>query len=159
MSGSIVPQPIAKIVSVVGGGAGEGDAVLDCARELGAALVDAGYRMACGGLGGVMRAASEGARSRGGDVLGVLPGRDPTKANEFVTIPLATGLGEARNTVLATCCHAMVAVGGEFGTLSEVAFALKLGKPVFALQSKWGSIPGVQSMDGVAETIAAIGRS
>lgn len=146
-------------MAVVGGGAGEDDAILDTARALGAALARAGYLVACGGLGGVMRAASEGARSAGAEVLGILPGRSPDAANEFVTIPVATGLGEARNTVLATCAHAMVAVGGEFGTLSEIAFALKLGRPVFALQSKWHSIPGVRPVADVAAAVDAIARS
>jgi len=135
---------------------GEDPSVLECAHALGAALAEAGHLVACGGLGGVMRAASQGARSAGGEVLGILPGRSPDDANEFVTIPIATGLGEARNTVLATCAAAVVAVGGEYGTLSEIAFALKLGKPVLALRSKWAQIPGVQSVVDVASAIRAL---
>ncbi|MHC4939117.1 MAG: TIGR00725 family protein [Planctomycetota bacterium] len=139
----------ALIIGVLGG-AGN----LDLARAVGEEIARAGCRLACGGGEGVMRAAAEGARSAGGDVIGILPGRDPGWANEFVNIPIATGLGEARNCVLATCSHAVIAVGGGPGTLSEMAFALKLGKTVVALDSPWGAIPGVVVAESAAEAVA-----
>jgi uncharacterized protein (TIGR00725 family) len=137
----------ALIIGVLGG---DGD--LDAARAVGEAIARAGHRLACGGGEGVMRAVSEGARAAGGDVIGILPGRDASWANEFVNIPIATGLGEARNCVLATCSDAVLAIGGGPGTLSEVAFALKMGRPVAALRSPWSSIPGVEEL---ADTAAA----
>ncbi|MHC4954820.1 MAG: TIGR00725 family protein [Planctomycetota bacterium] len=142
-----------KIIAVVGGGGAESHDVLETARELGAALALAGHLVACGGLGGVMSAVSEGARAAGGQVLGILPGTGREAANEYITIPIATGLGEARNAVLATCADAVVAVGGGHGTLSEIAHALKLGKPVFALVSQWGSIPGVRVVSSPADVL------
>jgi uncharacterized protein (TIGR00725 family) len=84
-------------------------------------------------MGGVMAAACQGAQSAGGLTLGVLPGLSATDANPHVDIPIVTGLGEARNVVIVRTALAVIAVGGEFGTLSEIAFALKLGRPVIGL--------------------------
>lgn len=103
------------------------------AEEVGRLLAKRGVAVVCGGLGGVMEAACKGAKSAGGIAIGILPGSDPGAANRFVDIPIATGLGEARNAVVAGCCSAMIAIGGEFGTLSEIAFALKLGRRVVGL--------------------------
>jgi uncharacterized protein (TIGR00725 family) len=133
----------ARIIGVLGGA---GD--LDIARAVGESIARAGHRLACGGGEGVMRAAAQGARAAGGDVIGILPGREPDAANEFVNIPIATGLGEARNCVLATCSDRVIAVGGGPGTLSEIAFALKLGRPVAAIASPWSAIPGVVELAG-----------
>ena len=137
------------IIGVLGGGGDQ-----KTARAVGVEIARAGCRLACGGGEGVMRAAAEGARSAGGDVIGILPGRDPGAANEFVNIPIATGLGEARNCVLATCSDAVIAVGGGPGTLSEIAFALKLGKTVLAIASPWAGIPGVVEVATPAEAVA-----
>jgi uncharacterized protein (TIGR00725 family) len=141
----------ALIIGVLGG---QGD--LATARAVGEAIARAGHRLACGGGEGVMRAAAEGARRAGGDVIGILPGRHADDANEWVNIPIATGLGEARNCVLATCADRVIAVGGGPGTLSEVAFALKLGRPVAAIASPWSAIPGVVELAGAAEVEAWI---
>lgn len=91
----------------------------------------------CGGGPGVMAGVARGVRSRGGICIGVLPGEDPDAANDDITIALPTGLGEQRNAVIAHCCRAMIAVGGGYGTLSEIGFALRLGKPVAGLHT-WG---------------------
>ncbi|MEO6060183.1 MAG: TIGR00725 family protein, partial [Candidatus Limnocylindria bacterium] len=88
-----------------------------------------------GGLGGVMRAASRGAQAGGGTTIGILPGADPADANEFVSIPIATGLGVVRNLVVVTAADAVVAVGGRHGTLSEIGLALRMGRHVVALSS------------------------
>jgi uncharacterized protein (TIGR00725 family) len=95
----------------------------------------------CGGLGGVMEAACRGAKAAGGRTLGILPGSDRDAANEWVDLALATGLGEARNALVVRASDALVAVGGGYGTLSEIALGLKSGRPVFGLES-W-DIPGV----------------
>jgi len=121
-----------KIVSVIGGGScpPEDEKV---ARELGRLLAESGYVVLTGGLGGVMEAASRGATEAGGEVIGVLPGLVREEANPYVAIALTTGIREARNVIVATSGHAVVAVGGGLGTLSEIAFALKHGRPVFGI--------------------------
>lgn len=103
------------------------------ARALGRALAEAGAVVLTGGLGGVMEAASGGASEAGGRVVGVLPGDDPSAANAGVDLPLATGLGEARNVLLVRFAEGVVAVGGRWGTLSEVALAARRGTPVALL--------------------------
>jgi uncharacterized protein (TIGR00725 family) len=103
------------------------------AEEVGRLLARRGAVVVCGGLGGVMEAACRGAREEGGTAVGILPGPDRGAANPHVTVAIATGLGEARNAIVARAADAVIAVGGEFGTLSEIAFALKMGKPVIGL--------------------------
>jgi uncharacterized protein (TIGR00725 family) len=105
----------------------------ELAREVGRRLAEAGAVVLCGGLGGVMQAAAEGASSAGGTVVGILPGADRSGGNPHLTIAIATGLGEARNAVLASACDAVIAVAGGWGTLSEIAFARRLGRPVVAI--------------------------
>ncbi|MEN8376104.1 MAG: TIGR00725 family protein [Gemmatimonadota bacterium] len=100
------------------------------AEAAGAAIAEAGAVLVCGGLGGVMAAACRGATDAGGQALGVLPGIDPAAANPWVTVPLATGMGEARNALVVSFADAVVAVGGAWGTLSEVALARAMDKPV-----------------------------
>ena len=125
------PQPPPR-VAVVGGGRAT-DEELRLAHALGAALAAAGAVVVCGGLGGVMEAAARGAREADGLTLGLLPGPDPRAANSWISIPIATGMGEARNALVVRAAEAVVAVGGEWGTLSEVALARKMGVPVGAL--------------------------
>ena len=105
----------------------------ELAREVGRRLAEAGAVVLCGGLGGVMEAAAEGASGAGGTVVGILPGADRASGNPHLTIAIATGLGEARNAVLANAADAMVAVGGGWGTLSEIALARRRGRPVVSL--------------------------
>jgi uncharacterized protein (TIGR00725 family) len=103
------------------------------AAEVGRLLAEAGVAVVCGGLGGVMAAACRGAKEAGGLTIGILPGEDRSHANPWVDVALPTGLGEARNALVVRACEALIAVGGEFGTLSEIALALKLGRPVVGL--------------------------
>jgi uncharacterized protein (TIGR00725 family) len=105
----------------------------ELAREVGRRLAEAGAVVLCGGHGGVMEAAADGASSAGGTVVGILPGADRTSGNPHLTIAIATGLGEARNAVLATACDAVIAVAGGWGTLSEIGFARRLDRPVVSL--------------------------
>lgn len=115
------------------------DGVMRSAEALGRALVDAGFRIINGGLGGVMEAASRGARSsaawREGDVVGVIPGYDKSAVSEHVDVCVATGMGWARNVIIVASADVVIAVGGGSGTLSEIAFAWQLGKPVVALDT------------------------
>lgn len=124
----------ASIVAVVGGGAVEID-VERVAEEVGRLLAGRGAIVLTGGLGGVMAAACRGAKSAGGTTIGLLPGDDRADANEWVEVAVATGLGEARNALVARAADALIAVGGEFGTLSEIALALKLGRTVVGIDT------------------------
>jgi uncharacterized protein (TIGR00725 family) len=126
-------QPTRRpVVAVVGGGqCSPQEAKL--AEAVGRHLAEAEATLICGGLGGVMAAACRGAKAGGGLTIGVLPGFSAADANPDVDIPVVTGLGEARNLIIVRTASAVVAIGGEFGTLSEIAFALKLGRPVVGL--------------------------
>jgi uncharacterized protein (TIGR00725 family) len=105
------------------------------AEEIGRLLGEAGAVVICGGRGGVMDAAARGARSGGGISVGLLPDDHRAGAGEHLTVSLPTGMGETRNALVARAADVVIAVGGEFGTLSEIAFALKLGKPVVGLRT------------------------
>jgi uncharacterized protein (TIGR00725 family) len=116
-------------VAVIGGArAGQPDERR--AEAIGEALARAGATVVCGGLGGVMAAACRGAKSAGGLTVGILPGDDRAAANPWVDVAIPTGLGEARNALIVGAADVIVAVGGEYGTLSEIALALRAGKPV-----------------------------
>ena len=108
---------------------------LATAEALGRSLGEAGCVLVCGGLGGVMNAAARGAESVGGVSIGILPGDDRGAASQHLTVAIATGFGEARNAIVARTADAVIAIGGEFGTLSEIALALKMGKPVVGLDT------------------------
>ena len=124
-------------------GPGEADAQAEeQAAMLGRALAAGGAVVVCGGLGGVMGAACRGAREGGGTTVGILPGTDRVAANPWVDVALPTGLGEARNALVVLAADAVVAVAGGFGTLSEIALALKSGRRVVGLAT-W-DIPGVE---------------
>lgn len=124
------------VAAVVGANSGS-DVILAAAEAVGAGLVDAGLRVASGGLGGVMTAASRGARLAAGwtdgSVIGVLPGLVAKEANPYVDIVVPTGMNFARNTILVAMADVVVAVGGGSGTLSEIALAWQHGKPIVAL--------------------------
>lgn len=123
---------------------GPGDASTEqetLAEEVGRLLARRGAVVVCGGLGGVMEAACRGARDEGGTTVGILPGFDRGAANPHVSVAVATGLGEARNALVVRAADALIAVGGAYGTLSEIALALKAGKPVVGL--------GTWEIDGV----------
>jgi len=135
-------------------GAGHIDAAGDAlAEEVGRLLAEAGATLICGGLGGVMEAACRGAARAGGETIGLLPGAEPGGANEHVTIALPTGLGHARNVLIAQASRALIAVEGEYGTLSEAALGLKMGRPVIAL-GRWGELPGVRRAATPSEAVS-----
>jgi len=115
-------------------GASEADELLDhIAEEVGRAIAEAEAVLVCGGLGGVMEAAARGASRAGGLTLGVLPGTAGAAANPWIRVPLPTGMGEARNALVVRFADAVIAVGGGWGTLSEIALAHKMGVPVISL--------------------------
>ena len=130
-----------RYVAVVGPGDAS-PAELAVSEELGAALASAGAVVVCGGLGGVMEAVCRGAKSRRGLTVGLLPGLDRSDANGWVDVAIPTGMGELRNGLIVRAADAVVAVGGGAGTLSEIAFALKAGRPVIGI--------GTFTLDGVA---------
>jgi uncharacterized protein (TIGR00725 family) len=107
----------------------------ELAESVGELLAERGAVVVCGGLGGVMEGVCRGAKSRGGLTVGILPGQDSSMANPWVDIPVVTGLGEARNVVVAKSAQAVIAIGGGYGTLSEIAYALKSGIPVVGLNT------------------------
>jgi uncharacterized protein (TIGR00725 family) len=121
-------------IAVVGAGAADPD-LAAFAEEAGLRIAEAGARIVCGGLGGVMEAAARGAAAAGGEVIGILPTESTRDANPHVTHPIATGIGHARNLAVVASADAVIAIGGEWGTLAEIAFARRLGRPVIALES------------------------
>ena len=144
-------------VAVVGAGGDDvAAAILAVAEAVGAELGRHGAVVVTGGLGGVMQAACRGARSAGATTLGILPGDDRGAANPFVSVAVATGMGELRNGLVVRSADALVAIAGGAGTLSEIALALKAGKRVVGLGS-W-QIPGVLvAADPVAAVTLALG--
>lgn len=120
------------VIGVIGGSASTAEERV-WAEAVGRALAEAGVVLICGGRGGVMDAACRGAKAAGGLTIGVLPGTDRREANPYVDIPIVTGLGEARNVIIARTARALIAIGGSYGTLSEIAFALRFGTPVVGL--------------------------
>jgi uncharacterized protein (TIGR00725 family) len=133
---------------------GRGDAGADereLAEQVGRRLAEEGAVVVCGGLGGVMEAACKGARDAGGTTVGILPGLDRREANPHVEVAIPTGLGEARNALVVRAADALVAVGGGYGTLSEIALALKTGRAVIGLGT-W-DLPDVTRAGSAAEAV------
>jgi uncharacterized protein (TIGR00725 family) len=127
---STTSAPLA--IAVVGAGVCS-DETARIAEEVGRHIARAGALLVCGGMGGVMEAACRGAEDEGGLTIGILPGFNRDSANPYVLVPIATGLGEVRNALIVRTVDAVIAIDGEFGTLSEIALALKIGKPVVGL--------------------------
>ena len=138
-------------VAVVGAGDAS-PAEIEAAEAIGHALAEAGAIVVCGGLGGVMAAACRGAVDAGGLTIGLLPGPDRAAANQWVRVALPTGLGELRNGLVVRAADAVIAVGGAYGTLSEVALALKTGVPVIGFDT-W-DIDGIETVASPREAVA-----
>jgi uncharacterized protein (TIGR00725 family) len=143
----------AAYVAVVGPGDAS-PAEIEAAEAVGRGIAHAGHTLVCGGLGGVMAAACRGAAEAGGVTVGILPGTDRAAANQWVRVALPTGLGELRNGLVVRAADVVVAVGGAYGTLSEVALALKTGVPVVGLAT-W-EIEGVHAVDSPEGALQAI---
>ena len=123
-----------RIIAVCGAGQCNAQ-IAALAEELGRRIVEAGATLVCGGLGGVMEAACRGAVAAGGLTIGILPGADHAAANPYVAIPIPTGMGQARNVLIVQTADVVIAVGGEYGTLSEIALARKAGRCVIGLDT------------------------
>lgn len=147
-------------LAVIGGGEASPE-ILALAREVGREVARQGAVLLCGGLGGVMAAAAQGAQEEGGVTIGILPDADRGRANPYLTYSLPTNLGHARNIVIAQAAEALIAVDGGLGTISEAAIGLKLGKPVIGLHVAW-DLPGVKRAAtpgaAVAAAMEALGR-
>lgn len=130
-----------RFIGVIGGCEAAPD-ILMLAEQVGGLIARAGGVLVCGGLGGVMEAAAKGAKSEGGLTVGIVPGPNRAEANDHIDIAVATNMGHARNAIIAQTCDALIAVGGRYGTLSEIGFGLALGKKVIGLRS-WDIDPGI----------------
>ena len=136
-------------------GAGDcSEGVAELAREVGFAIGKKGWTLICGGLGGVMTAAAKGCVEAGGTTVGILPGMEKESANPYISIPLPTGLHEGRNLLVVRASDVLIAIAGGYGTLSEIALALKGGKPVIGLET-WKDIPGIQYATDARDAIQA----
>jgi len=146
-------------IAVIGRGAPDAE-LARLAEEVGRYVAEGGAVLVCGGMGGVMEAASRGAHEAGGDVIGIVPTEDTASANPHVTHAVATGIGHARNLGVVASADAVIAIGGEWGTLAEIGFARRLGRRVAALGS-WtvsgpGEMEGGPGIEKVADPRAAV---
>ncbi len=147
------PREPSALIAVVGGAqCSPAEAAL--AEAVGRLVAEQGLGIVCGGRGGVMAAVCRGAVQAGGLTVGLLPGDDPAEANPWVQVVIPTGLGEARNALVARAGVAMIAIGGSHGTLSEMALALKWGKRVASLRS-W-ELPGVYKAETPEDAVSYI---
>jgi uncharacterized protein (TIGR00725 family) len=141
------------LISVIGGNRASPE-ILARAEELGRGLAERGLTVVCGGLGGVMEAVCRGAKAAGGATVGILPGTRAAAANPYVTISIPTGIGLARNAIVALAGKAVIALDGNYGTLSEIAYALNFRKPVIGIET-WG-IEGVRPAASAAEALKMV---
>jgi uncharacterized protein (TIGR00725 family) len=140
------------IIAVIGGSTCTAEEAA-LAEETGRLLAQRGAVLVCGGLGGVMEAVARGAQENGGTTVGILPGADPAAANAYIDIPLATGLGEMRNFLIVRTAHALIAIGGGVGTLSEIALAQRIGKPVVGLHDSFRNTLDIPRVESAAEAV------
>jgi uncharacterized protein (TIGR00725 family) len=143
----------APVIAVVGAGEDVSGVVLQLAREVGNEIAARGAVLICGGRGGVMAAAAQGARERGGHTIGILPGYDAGGANHHIEFAVATGMGQARNAIIISSADAVIAMAGEGGTLSEIGLALKLRRPLIALRS-WPQLENLHRADTAAAAVS-----
>ncbi len=147
------------VIAVIGGRKVE-KRLLHEAQEVGRLIANHDAILVSGGLGGVMEAASKGAKAEGGITLGILPHEHKREMNEYIDVPVTTGLGIGRNVIIARTADALIAVGGEYGTLSEIAFALQMKKPVVGIKT-WdikGIIPAENAQDAVKKVFEILER-
>jgi uncharacterized protein (TIGR00725 family) len=124
-----------KLVAVIGGSVIKDEEIRQIAFETGKEIASRGYVLVCGGMGGVMEEASKGAKSVGGLVVGILPGKDTTDANPYIDIPVVTSMSHARNAIIVRTSDCVIAIDGEYGTLSEIALAKVINKQVFGIKT------------------------
>ena len=138
-----------------------GAETLALAEEVGAEIARRGAVLVCGGLGGVMEAAARGAKRASGLTIGIIPGTSAQEANKFIDVPVVTGMGEARNALIVRSSNAVIAIAGSYGTLSEIALALKMGVTVvglgtWQLRSPDGSEPPIIHVDSPQKAVAHV---
>ncbi|MCQ9204997.1 MAG: TIGR00725 family protein [Omnitrophica bacterium] len=143
-------------VAVVGGHKCS-EEIYSLAQETGKLIAKKGWILICGGLSGVMEAACKGAKEEGGLTVGILPGYDGRQANNYLDVKIPTGLGYARNILVVRACDVIIAIDGEYGTLSEIAFAFSEGKQVYGINT-W-DIKGIQEVKTPQQAIEKIGES
>ncbi len=129
----------------------------EIAMRIGELLAERGCVVVNGGLGGVMEASAKGAKLKGGLTVGILPGDSKDDANPYIDVKIVTNMGHARNVIIAHTCDALIAVGGEYGTISEMAIALKIGKKVVAIEPSV-VLPGVKVVDTPEEAVEEVLR-
>ena len=139
-------------IGVIGGNSCSNE-IAQLAEAVGAEIARRGAILICGGLTGVMEAACRGAKSVGGTTIGILPGFDAADSNAYVDIPIVTGLSYARNLIIVRSCEAIIAIDGRYGTLSELAFALQLKKPVVGLALSWEISPEIIKAQSPKEAV------
>ncbi len=134
-----------KRVGIIGAGLCSQE-MYELAETVGRMVAQEGAILYCGGLGGVMEAAAKGASDAGGLTVGILPGAKADDANPYIKVPIVTGMSHARNVILVRSCQVLIAISGSHGTLSEIALALKMWKPVVGLKT-WENLPDVHYVD------------
>ena len=142
------------MIAVIGAGSCD-EKISQIAEQVGELLAKKNYTIICGGLGGVMEAACKGAKKAGGQTVGILPGNDPKEANPYIDIAIATGMGVGRNIIIIRSCTAVLAINGSFGTLSELAYAMQLNKPVVGLKT-WDISENIFKSSDVEEAVNKI---
>jgi uncharacterized protein (TIGR00725 family) len=145
------------LIAVIGAGECSPE-IYNLAKEAGSALAEHNYGIVCGGLGGVMQGVCEGAKARGGLTIGILPGNKTADANPYIDVPVVTGMGIGRNIIIIKSAVAVLAISGGYGTLSEVAFALQLKKPVIGLKT-WEISNDIIKADSVPDVMEKLRKS
>lgn len=143
-----------KIIAVIGG-AEANEKSLQMAEQTGSLIAQKGGILITGGMGGVMNAASKGAKNAGGLVIGILPTANKESANPYIDIPIVTGMSEARNMIIARTCDAAIAIDGRYGTLSEIAFCLMFDVPVIGLDT-WDIDAPIKKANSAQEAVEMI---
>jgi uncharacterized protein (TIGR00725 family) len=152
-----LPIMASKIhVGVIGAGDCS-EEIYSLARELGHLIARNDWVLICGGLGGVMEGAAQGCYREGGMTVGILPGSEKDQASPYIKLPIPTGLGEGRNLLVVRASDVVVAVAGGYGTLSEIALALRIGKPVVGLKT-WPDIDGIDYVETPEQAIGMVAR-
>lgn len=144
---------MSHVIGVIGESVFSGPAHEALAEEVGRRVAESGAALICGGLTGVMEAACRGARRAGGRTIGILPGTERAEANPFVEVAVVTGMGQTRNAIIVLTADVLIAIGGGYGTLSEIGLALRHGKPVVGLRT-WDAAQGERRAPVVLVTSA-----
>ena len=142
------------LIAVIGAGECDNE-VYNQATELGQLLGKSDFNVICGGLGGVMEAVCKGVKSVNGTTIGVLPGNEINEANQYIDFPIATGMGIGRNIIIIRSAKAVIAVNGKYGTLSEIAYALQLNKPVIGLNT-WDISENIVKVDSANQAVLKV---